>query len=139
MLAVTRRIRIPLAEFRFTYARSAGPGGQRVNKVETKAVLRWRVKDSPSLPGDVRERFLARYGRRVSRAGELLLSSQRYRDRERNARDCLEKLKKMLLAVASPPKRRRPTAPSPRARERRLEEKRVRSEKKKRRRPPAGE
>ena len=49
MLVVNGRLRIPLKEFDFTFARSSGPGGQNVNKVNTKAMLRWDVTGSPSL------------------------------------------------------------------------------------------
>ena len=65
MLVINRRIRIPLREFDFQFARSGGAGGQNVNKVNTKAILRWEVERSPALPGDVRERFCARFRRRI--------------------------------------------------------------------------
>jgi ribosome-associated protein len=133
MLMVNRRIRIPLRELRFQFARSSGAGGQNVNKVSTKAILRWPVEASPSLPGDVRERFLSRYRRRITRDGELVMSSQRFRDQGRNVADCLEKLRAMLLEVATAPRRRRPTRPHAASRERRLESKRRQAEKKRRR------
>jgi ribosome-associated protein len=126
----------PLAELRFSYARSSGPGGQNVNKVESKAVLRWDVRRSPSLREDVRARFLARFARRITGEGELVLASQRYRDRERNVADCLEKLGAMLAEVAAPPKRRKASRPSRGARERRLESKRAQARKKAERRAP---
>lgn len=119
-LPVTPRLSIPLAEFEITFARSGGPGGQNVNKVETKAVLRWRAAGSPSLPEGVRARFLARYGRRITKEGEVVLASQRFRSRERNERDCLEKLAAMLRWAAAPPKPRQKTKPTAASRERRL-------------------
>jgi len=135
MLIVTPKLKIPLREFRFTFSRSSGPGGQNVNKLNTKALLRWPVADSPSLPEAVRKRLLAKYGRRVNCDGELLIASQRFRDAGRNVADCLEKLRAMLRAVASPPKRRRPTKPTGASVRRRLEDKRRQSQKKRRRRP----
>jgi len=129
-----RGIRIPLREIRFQFARSGGPGGQNVNKVSSKAILRWPVGDSPSLPGDVRERFLARFGRRITRAGELVISSQRYRDQGRNLADCLERLRAMIDEVATAPAPRRRTRPGRAARARRLETKRARAETKRARR-----
>jgi ribosome-associated protein len=120
----------PLAELRFSFARSSGPGGQNVNKVESKAVLRWDVAHSRSLPGDVRARFLARFRRRISSEGELVLASQRFRDRSRNVADCVAKLRAMLAEVAEPPRPRRPTRPGRAARERRLAAKRVQGRKK---------
>lgn len=135
MLVVNRRIRIPLREFEFQFARSGGPGGQNVNKLSTKAILRWSVERSPSLPRDVRERFLARYRRRITREGELVLSSQRFRDQGRNVADCIEKLRGMLEEVARPPAKRKATKPTRAAREKRLKEKHIQSEKKRRRGP----
>ena len=136
MLVVNDRIRIPLRELHFDFARSSGPGGQNVNKVATKAVLRWPVARSRSLPDDVRERFMARYRRRITRDGELVLQSQRFRDRGRNIADCTEKLRHMLQEVATPPRRRRPTRPTRASVERRLTVKRHTSGRKRRRQPP---
>ena len=130
MLLVNSRIQIPLAEFEISYARSSGPGGQNVNKVNSKAMLRWPLARSPSLPEDVRQRLLARYPRRVTVEGDLVVTSQRYRDAGRNASDCLEKLRQMLLEVAQPPKRRKPTRPTRGSVRRRLDDKRRRSQKK---------
>jgi ribosome-associated protein len=118
---------LPLREVRFSFVRSSGPGGQNVNKLATKAVLRWDVARSPSLPEDVRARFLERFRRRVGAGGELVLASQRYRMRERNVADCIAKLRAMLDEVAAPPRPRRPTRPTRAARERRLSEKRARA------------
>ncbi len=134
MLIVNRQLRIPLAEIEITYTRSSGPGGQNVNKVNSKAVLRWAVQGSPSLPEAVRERFLQKYGNRLTTEGELLVTSQRFRDAPRNSQDCLEKLRAMLLGVAQPPKRRRPTRPSKGSVERRLQGKRRQSSVKQNRR-----
>ena len=133
-LIVTPRLRIPLAEFEFRFTRSSGPGGQNVNKVNSKAQLRWPVVASPSLPDAVRERFRSRFGNRISADGDLLIASQRYRDQARNVDDCLEKLRAMLAAVAAPPLRRKRTRPSRASIERRLGDKRRRSEKKQSRR-----
>ena len=139
MLVVNSRLKIPLREFRFTFARSSGPGGQNVNKLNTKALLRWPVVHSPSLPEAVRQRLLARYARRITAEGDLLVSSQRFRDAGRNVADCLEKLRAMLAEAAVAPKRRKPTRRTRASVERRLEGKRQQAEKKQRRRPPAGD
>ena len=130
MLVVNPRLKIPLREFQFTFARSSGPGGQNVNKVSTKATLRWPVLTTRSLPEAVRERFLARYRRRVTARGDLLISSQRFRDAGRNVADCLEKLRDMLAQVAVAPRRRRPTKPTSASVRRRLDQKRKHSRKK---------
>jgi len=127
MLVVNNQVQIPEAEFEITFARSGGPGGQNVNKVNSKAVLRWSVRNSAALPDAVRQRFLQRYAARLTNEGELLLTSQRYRDAPRNSQDCLDKLRAMLLAVANPPKRRRATRPTRGSVERRLKAKRKQS------------
>jgi ribosome-associated protein len=136
-LVIGPNFAIPLGEFEFTYARSSGPGGQNVNKVNSKALLRWPVVSSPSLPAGVRERFLDKYGSRLTQDGDLILTSQKYRDQLRNVDDCLAKLQAMLLSVISPPTPRRPTKPSRAARQRRVVAKREHSQKKQQRRPPA--
>ncbi|MBL9084469.1 MAG: aminoacyl-tRNA hydrolase [Planctomycetales bacterium] len=134
MLVVAPHIQIPPAELEFTYARSSGPGGQNVNKVNSKAVLRWQATTSPSLPEAVRTRFLAKYGSRLTVDGELLITSERYRDQPRNIDDCLEKLREMLLSVAVAPKKRKKTKPSRASKERRLDSKKRDSTKKQNRR-----
>jgi ribosome-associated protein len=116
---------IPLREIEIRFVRSSGAGGQNVNKVNSKAVLRWNVAASRSLPADRRQRFVARFAGRLTRDGVLVLTSDRYRDQGRNVADCLEKLRAMLDAVAQPPKPRRATRPSAGAVQRRLDVKRA--------------
>jgi len=135
MLIVTRQLQIPLAEFEITFTRSSGPGGQNVNKVNSKAVLRWAVRRSPSLPEAVLDRFLRKYAKRLTTEGELLVKSQRFRDAPRNLQDCLAKLRAMLLGIVHPPKRRKATHPTRGSVERRLQGKRRLSTAKQNRRP----
>ncbi len=136
MLIVSRSLRIPMDELRFTFARSSGPGGQNVNKVNSKAVLHWSVAGNRSLPAPVRERLASRNRRRINAEGELVLSSQRYRDAGRNVSDCLDKLREIVAAAARTPKPRKPTRPTKASVRRRLDGKRRKSEKKQARRPP---
>jgi ribosome-associated protein len=136
LVRVNSRISIPRAEFSFSFVRSSGPGGQNVNKVNSKAQLRWSVVGSPSLPEDVRERLLSRYARRITDRGELVLSSQRYRDQAKNIVDCVNKLVELVLSVATAPRARKATKVPRGARETRLREKRAASERKRRRSPP---
>jgi ribosome-associated protein len=136
VLEVDSRIRIPLREFDFSFARSSGAGGQNVNKVNTKATLRWAVARSPSISEGVRERFRTRYRRRITNEGELVLTSQRFRDQGRNVADCLEKLRDMLAEVEHAPRPRKKSRPTRAARERRLTAKRAVGEKKRRRQKP---
>ena len=84
MLEVTARIQIPDDEFHWSFARSGGPGGQNVNKVASKAILHWNVQDTLCLPVDVKQRFLTQQHTRINAEGELVLSSEKYRDQPRN-------------------------------------------------------
>ena len=129
-LIVNEELRIPLREIVFRYVRSSGPGGQNVNKVASKAMLRWSTTASPSLPDDVRRRFAARFASRLTNAGDLVLSCDSHRDRERNRDECLERLRAMVASVATAPKPRKKTRPSRSAKERRLLAKRVQSDRK---------
>jgi ribosome-associated protein len=138
MLSVTTDLSVPLRELRFTFSRSSGPGGQNVNKLNTKATLRWNVRESASLADDVRARFIQRYRNRLTSGGELVLTSQRFRDQGRNVADCLAKLRSMLAEAAVPPVPRKPTKPTRGARVRRRQEKRAQSERKRLRRAPQG-
>jgi ribosome-associated protein len=134
MLIVAPELKIPLREFVFTFSRSGGPGGQNVNKVNTKALLRWRVADSLALPEAVRRRLVSQQRRRITAEGELLVVSQRFRDAGRNAADCLEKLRQMIAEAACPPRPRKPTRPTKASVRRRIEDKRRKAMKKRGRR-----
>jgi len=133
-LIVNSRLQIPRSELEFSYSKSSGPGGQNVNKVNSKALLRWPVLTSPSLSDDLRQRLLSRYAHRITAAGELLISSQKSRDAGQNTADCLEKLRALLASVATPPPRRRRTRPTYGSRLSRLQNKRRTGDKKRARR-----
>jgi ribosome-associated protein len=128
MLEINERLSIPAAEFQWTFVRAGGPGGQNVNKVASKAVLRWNVAGSPSVPEDVKARLLAHHRKQTTTEGEMVLSSQRFRDQERNRQDCLDKLSAWIRQAAMPPRPRRPTKPTRGSRQRRLEEKKHRGQ-----------
>ncbi len=136
MLKVNERISIPLDEFQFDYVRSSGPGGQNVNKVASKAVLRWRPASSPSLPPAVRGRLLELLGNRLTNDGEWIVTSQLTRDQSRNAQDCLAKVRALILVAAHPPKPRKATRPTKASKLRRLTQKKQRSETKRLRQKP---
>lgn len=140
MLFVNDAISIPDAEFNFTFARSGGPGGQNVNKVNSKAMLQWNVSRSGALPEEIRLRFLTAWSKRMTKEGCVMVSSQRYRDQGKNVADCLSRLREMILEVSVAPTARKASKPSRGAKQRRLSEKKVVSERKQgRRRPSAGD
>jgi ribosome-associated protein len=132
-IVISPQIAIPRRELRFSFVSSSGPGGQNVNKVASKAVLRWSLVSSRSIPDDLRGRLVERLSRRMNDRGELVLTSQRYRDQGKNVADCLEKLRTLILAASKKPRPRRKTRPPQAAREARLRAKRAISEKKRRR------
>lgn len=134
VLEVTGTIRIPDEEFAWEYARSGGPGGQNVNKVASKATLRWPLAASPSVPPAVRARLVAAHPAHVTVEGEFLVTSQKYRDQERNRQDCLDKLADMLRRAAVPPKVRKATKPTKASNRRRLADKKRQSARKAQRR-----
>ena len=136
MLNVSKKISIRLTEFKFSYARSPGPGGQNVNKVNSKVILKWAIHRTKSLPASVKARFLKKYAKRISKEGVFVLTSHRFRDQGRNVADCLSKLREMILAVEPEPVKRKKTKISKGAKKRRMEYKKRKSATKQSRKPP---
>jgi ribosome-associated protein len=135
MFAITPRLSIPDGELHWTFVRSSGPGGQNVNKVASKAVLRWNLAANQTLSEDLKARLRIQQRNRITGDGDLVIASQRYRDQERNKEDAFEKLRNMILQASVIPRARRVSRPTRAARERRLETKRRRGEVKRARRP----
>ncbi len=126
-LVVNSRLTIPGDQLVASFSRSSGPGGQNVNKVNSKVTLRWQVGDQPRLSVEWRRRLLARHGNRVTREGEILVQSDRYRDQPRNLDDCRQRLVGWLLECERPPRERKKTRPTLASKRRRLEAKRRRA------------
>ena len=139
MIEVTSRIAIADSEISETFIRASGPGGQNVNKVNSKAVLRWNPGASPSLPPAVRDRLLRLVGNKLTVEGELLISSQATRDQGRNQEDCLDKVRDLVRSIAKPPRVRRATKPTHGSQERRIESKARHSETKRGRQKPSSD
>jgi ribosome-associated protein len=92
-----------------------------------------------SLPATVKERFTRTYASRLTKEGDLIVTSQKFRDQSRNIEDCIEKLREMIESVAHPPTKRRPTKPTRASKERKLSAKKEHSFKKQLRREPRDE
>jgi len=136
-LYVNARLTIAEKELDISTARSSGPGGQNVNKVNSKVTLHWSPSDCPQLSAAWRNRFVSRFSNRINREGKLVLHSERYRDQGRNLADVRARLVEMLLDCQSPPKQRKATRPTLGSQRRRLEQKKQQSQKKQNRRQPS--
>jgi len=135
-LIVNSRLTLPATELTFTAARSSGPGGQNVNKVNSKVILHWSMADVEGFSAGWRRRLKARFGNRINRDGAFVLHSEKYRDQSRNLTDVKKRLCDMLKECEFPPKPRKATKPSYGSKLRRLNRKRENSQKKQNRRDP---
>ena len=131
-----RPIVIPAEALDWQFVRSSGPGGQHVNRTSSKAILRFDLRHTPHLPGDVRQRMVAALRPRLTMDGFLLITSQRHRDRGRNIADCLEKLTALVERALIAPKVRRRTKTPRSAIANRLKTKKIRGDTKRLRRQP---
>lgn len=134
-LRITERLAIPLAELRFQFSRSSGPGGQHVQRSATRVALVFDVAHSPSLNDIQRAHILKELKSYIDKEGLLHLVSQRTRSQHLNREDVINRFQKLLQWALRPRKKRQRTQPSRAAKEQRLSEKRRRSEVKRQRRP----
>ncbi|XP_041942254.1 peptidyl-tRNA hydrolase ICT1, mitochondrial isoform X2 [Alosa sapidissima] len=94
---------IPIDRLKISYSRSSGPGGQHVNKVNSKAEVRFHVQTADWISAEVRTELLQRFKTRVNKAGELVVTSEVSRSQHRNLADCVQKIRHMISEASYTP------------------------------------
>ena len=122
MLVISRTIKIPDRELKFSAIRAQGAGGQNVNKVSTAIQLRFDIPSS-TLPDHIKHRLLTCGDSRITRDGSIVIKAQEFRSQRRNKDAALERLEMLLRAVSVNRRHRIATLPTRRSAERRLENK----------------
>jgi ribosome-associated protein len=107
-------------DIQITFVRSAGPGGQNVNKLATAAQLRFRLDDSRALDEASKQRLRKLAGRRLTDAGEVLIIARNHRTQEGNRREAMTRLEELIEAARRAPVARRATRPTRASKERRI-------------------
>jgi len=136
MIPITPDLSIPDEELAFVTSRSGGPGGQNVNKLETRVTLRFDLAGSPSLSEEQKERLRQRLATRITKEGILHVTAQRHRTQAANREAAVERFAELLRDGLREEAPRKKTKPSQAAKARRLEAKRRRGERKRERAAP---
>ena len=136
-LRVSRGLVIPVSELREAASRSSGPGGQHVNKTNTRVTLRWNIEASDAVSDRQRARLLSRLAHRLTGAGDLIVHADRARSRTRNRERARLQLASIVRAGLSVQRTRVATKPSKGARKRQVETKKRRSALKDQRKRPS--
>ncbi len=130
-MQITSNLQIPDNELNLEFIRSAGPGGQNVNKVSTAVQLRFDIWGNVTLPIDAKTRLVKLAGQRVTNEGILIIEARRFRTQEQNREDAIERFATLVRKSLEAPKPRKKTRPTAGSKEKRLQSKKKRSEIKK--------
>ena len=129
-LNVSKRVSIQPTELEFSSSKSSGPGGQHVNKTESRVTLRWNFSVNTSLKVAEKDRLIMLAGSKVNADGKIHISCDLHRSQKRNQDECLKRLEKLVFKAINPPKKRKPTMLPKHKKEARLKAKKKNSEKK---------
>ena len=138
-MRISSRLEIDESEFEFLTTTSRGPGGQHVNRSETRVVLRWNVLESPSLTGEQRSRLLDKLASRISRDGILQVAAEDHRSQTRNRDLARERLARLVTDALKRPRPRRATKPTKASQKQRVDDKKKRGAVKATRKKPGSE
>ncbi|MCI0706188.1 MAG: aminoacyl-tRNA hydrolase [Ignavibacteriae bacterium] len=130
-IVINEKLVIPFSELRFVTSRSGGPGGQNVNKLETRVELLFDVVHSTSITNEQRAALTANLRSKMDADGVLRIVAQESRSQWQNKQNAVEKFVQLFRIALKPRKKRVATKPSRNAKEKRLKSKRIRSETKK--------
>ena len=129
-LIINEKITIPAEQLPISAVRSSGPGGQNVNKVSTCIELRFNPQNCPELTETAVKKLLAANKNKLDSEGNIIITSQRFREQYRNIEDARNKLRSLILEALKVRKKRRPTKPTKASIEERMTSKKIQSQKK---------
>ncbi len=130
MIWISRNLALDDNDVEEEFVLASGPGGQNLNRRATSVQLRCKLRDTVSLPDDIKARLLKKLGNQLTADGELIIEAKRYRTQKRNREDAVERLREILREALKTPKKRRPTRPGKAAKAKRMDAKTKLSQKK---------